>query len=307
MTPFERDGKGMEEYRIFFPESNRFPELQLRLCGFENCVPGHSFGPAVRGIYLIHVVLSGTGIFMVDQQTYQLREGDGFLIVPESQTFYKADEKDPWSYCWVGFQGERAEEVIRDMGLGRDSMVFHSNRAKELRDIVQEMFMSSEHTRTDLYLNQSLLYRYFSILLDDMEVRFGSRTGRNKIVSQAVQHIEECYSDPSVRVAEIAKNVNVERGYLYALFMKHLGLSPQEYLLKFRLTKATDLLNHTDYPIDKIASDCGYQDPVTFSKAFRKMFGAPPGKYRKLSREWMKDSKEHFDSLLNEERKVNKN
>ena len=199
------------------------------------------------------------------------------------------------------------EEVIRDMGLGRDSMVFHSNRAKELRDIVQEMFMSSEHTRTDLYLNQSLLYRYFSILLDDMEVRFGSRTGRNKIVSEAVQHIEKCYSDPSVRVAEIAKSVNVERGYLYALFMKHLGLSPQEYLLKFRLTKATDLLNHTDYPIDKIASDCGYQDPVTFSKAFRKMFGAPPGKYRKLSREWMKDSKEHFDSLLNEERKVNKN
>ena len=163
--------------------------------------------------------------------------------------------------------------------------------------------MSRENTRSKMYLNQGLLYRYFSLLLDDMEVRFGSNTGRNRIVSQAVRHIEECYSDPSVRVAQIARSVNVERGYLYSLFMKHLGLSPQEYLLKFRLTKATDMLNHTDFPIEKIASDCGYQDPVTFSKAFRKMFGAPPGRYRRLSREWMTDSTEHFDRILSEERK----
>lgn len=294
-TPQKEYGE-LEDYRLFYPESNRFPELSLRHCGYEKCEPGHSFGPAVRGTYLIHVILEGSGSFMVNQQTYRLGKGDGFLILPELQTFYKADEKDPWTYCWIAFEGTAAEEVVHDMGLGRESPVFHSSRPQEIQEIVRDMFLNREMSRAMQYLNQSLLYRCFSILLDDIEVTIGSPTGRNKIVSEAVQYIEDCYSDPSVKVAQIAKNVNVERGYLYSLFMKYLGLSPQEYLLKFRLTKATDLLDHTDLPIDKISGNCGYQDPVTFSKAFRKMFGMPPGKYRKDSRERMKMTTQQYDA-----------
>jgi AraC family transcriptional regulator of arabinose operon len=294
--PVEQDIPALEDYRLFFPETDRFPELRLRHCGYEKCAPGHSFGPAVRGSFLIHIVLEGRGSYMVNQQTYRLGAGDGFLILPELQTFYKADDDDPWTYVWIGFEGRSAEDVIHDMGLGRESLVFHSSRPQDLRSIVREMFLNREPSRANLYRNQSLLLHFFSILLSDMEVMIGSPTGRNRIVSQAVQYIEDCYGDSSVKVAQIAKNVNVERGYLYSLFMKHLGLSPQEYLLKFRLTKATDLLNHTDLPIDKIASGCGYQDPVTFSKAFRKMFGMPPGKYRKVSRERMRISAQQYDS-----------
>lgn len=277
----------MENYRVFYSESNRFPELSLRLCGYEECAPAHSFGPAVRGIYLFHIILGGKGLFMYNQQTYHLSTGDGFLIVPGMQSFYKADDEDPWTYFWVGFEGNSADDVIHDLGLGKDSMVFHSSRPDVLRDVVLELLANREQTRAKQYLNQSLLYRFLSVLLDDMELKIGAKSGTNRIVSKAVQYIEDSYADPSVRVAEIAKHVNVERGYLYSLFVKHLGLAPQEYLLKFRLTKATDLLNHTDFAIDKVAAMCGYQDPVTFSKAFRKMFEVPPGKYRKQSRERM--------------------
>ena len=285
----------MENYRVFYSESDRFPELSLRLCGFEKCAPGHSFGPAVRGIYLFHIILEGKGSFMVNQQTYHLGAGDGFLILPGLQTFYKADNENPWTYCWIGFDGDSAGNVIRDLGLDKDSLVFHSNRPDALRNIINELFLNREQTRAKQYLNQSLLFRFLSVLLEDMEMKIGASTGRNRIVTQAVEYIENCYGDPSVRVAEIAKYVNVERGYLYTLFMKYIGLSPQEYLLKFRLTKATDLLNHTDLAIDKVAAKCGYQDPVTFSKAFRKMFDAPPGKYRRQSREAMADSIENYE------------
>ena len=290
-----KGGKGMENFRLYFPDSGRFPDLQLRHCGYERCESGHSYGPAVRGTHLIHIILDGCGSFMANQQTWHLHKGGGFLILPDQQTFYKADEKDPWTYFWIGFDGKYADEVVHDLGLGRESLVFHSSRPDLLKEVVRGMLTNREINRAAQYMNQSLLLRFFSLLLDDMEVTIGSPTGQNRIVSQAVQYIEDCYSDPSVRVTQIAKMVNVERGYLYALFMKHLGLSPQEYLLKFRLTKATDLLNHTDTPIDKISADCGYQDPVTFSKAFRKMFGMPPGKYRKFSLEQMRIVTQQFD------------
>ena len=297
-----RGENNMEDFILFYPETTRFPDLQLRHIGYENCVPGHSYGPAVRSVYLMHIILRGKGTFMANQQSWHLGEGDGFLILPEMQTFYKADERDPWTYFWVAFLGTGAEDVIHDLGLARDSLVFHSSRPSVLLDVVGEMFENRDMTRAKQYMNRSLLYRFFSMLLDDVEVKIGSHTQRNRIVSEAVRYIENSYGDPSIRVTEIAKTVNVERGYLYTLFMKNLGLSPQEYLLKFRLTKATDLLNHTELSIDKIALECGYQDPATFSKAFRKMFGIPPGRFRKRIREQMKTIPDRYETAERNEK-----
>ncbi len=274
----------MDNYIHFFPESGRSAELQLRHVGVEKCIPGHSYGPAVRDTYIIHIVLGGHGIFMFDQQTYHLGAGDGFLIEPGIQTFYRADDNDPWSYAWIAFRGSRCPEIIKEIGLSKESLTFHSNRSVELGNIVLSILMHKSGSKFDYYMNQSHVFRFFAVLMSDLEVKIGTNFGRNKIVSRAVRYIEENYSDPSIKVAQIAKQVNVERGYLYSLFMKYLNLSPQEYLMKFRLTKATDLLNHTELPVDKLALSCGYQDPVTFSKAFKKMFNVPPSRYRVMSR-----------------------
>lgn len=77
----------------------------IYFCGHEHCQPGHSFGPAVRPHYLIHVVLSGKGIFKHQGHTYSLKSGDSFLIKPMDSTYYEADRNNPWEYAWIGFNG----------------------------------------------------------------------------------------------------------------------------------------------------------------------------------------------------------
>ncbi len=280
-------GELMDNCILFFPESTRFEELQLRHCGLERCKPGHSYGPAARDTYIIHIVLGGKGIFLFDQQTYHLGEGDGFLIEPGIQTFYRADDKDPWTYAWIGFIGSRCPEIVRRLGLSKESLTFHSSRSRELAGLVLSMLTHKTDTQYDFFMNYSHLLRFMAILAKDMEVKIGDHSGRNMTVSRAIRYIEENYADAGIRVVDIAKEVNVERGHLYTLFMKHLHLSPQDYLMKFRLTKATDLLNLTDYSIDQVAVNCGYQDSVTFSKAFKRMYHVPPSRYRTFSRENM--------------------
>ena len=51
-------------------------------CGWEQCEAGHSFGPTVRGFYLIHYVLSGRGIFSAHGTDFSLRKGQMFIIHP---------------------------------------------------------------------------------------------------------------------------------------------------------------------------------------------------------------------------------
>ena len=48
--------------------------------GYEECEPGHSYGPGLRKSYMIHYVTQGKGIFKVEGKTYSLQRGDLFFI-----------------------------------------------------------------------------------------------------------------------------------------------------------------------------------------------------------------------------------
>ena len=81
-------------------------------------------------------------------------------------------------------------------------------------------------------------------------------------------------------MGDVARYVALNRSYLFTLFRRVLDISPQEYLARFRLTRAQEQLILTDASVTNIAVSCGYQDPQVFSKAFKQQFGITPVKYR---------------------------
>ncbi len=73
----------------------------------------------------------------------------------------------------------------------------------------------------------------------------------------------------------------INRSYLYTLFKNAMGMSPQQFLTTFRITKAAELLQTTDLPVESIALSCGYLDPLVFTKSFKQMKKMSPSSYRK--------------------------
>ena len=63
----------------------------------------------------------------------------------------------------------------------------------------------------------------------------------------------------------MADYVCINRSYLYTLFQNYLGMSPQQFLTTFRITKARELLESTNYPIESIALSCGYSDCLLYT------------------------------------------
>ena len=57
-------------------------ELSIFNCGHEYCKPGHTWGPGVRDHYLIHLVVSGRGVFEVGGKTFAVAPGDLFFAKP---------------------------------------------------------------------------------------------------------------------------------------------------------------------------------------------------------------------------------
>ena len=78
-------------------------ELSIFNCGIERCAPGQTWGPGIRDHYLIHLVLSGKGVFEVGGRTWEVSQGQLFFARPSQLIRYTADEQQPWEYSWVGF------------------------------------------------------------------------------------------------------------------------------------------------------------------------------------------------------------
>ena len=67
---------------------------------------------------------------------------------------------------------------------------------------------------------------------------------------------------------------------LYRIFQRNFGLSPHNYINKIRLEKASVLLEHSDRAVAEIAESVGFEDPIYFSKLFKKTYQRSPQKYR---------------------------
>lgn len=70
--------------------------------------------------------------------------------------------------------------------------------------------------------------------------------------------------------------------------MEEYKVSPQRYLISFRLNTAVNLLETTKMNITEISYSCGFKDTPTFYKHFKKQFNITPVQYRKSNIDYIK-------------------
>lgn len=296
-------------YKLLF-NTEESDDLYVYCCGLSQTEPGHSFGPALKPHFMIHYILSGKGSFSFGGKKYPLTENYGFLIVPDELAYYVADKEDPWTYVWIGFGGRRAEEIVSQLGLSLQQPVFKSDKSKDIYDLVKDMMDHNTFSVEDALRRNGLLSLFLSVIASGLSVSPKSDSGSaNDYVNRAQAYVRSNYCNP-IKVTDIADYVCINRSYLYTLFQNALGMSPQQYLSRYRIAKAEELLQLTSLPVESIAISCGYSDPIVFSKAFRQEKGVSPSAYRKsLPTGDNAGSKEHLQQVeqLIEERHLESN
>ena len=74
-----------ENYHCLGILNNDNVDFRLVYCGYENCEPGHRFGPNKRAAYVLHVITGGKGKLEIGGEVFHLAEGDAFLLKPEEE------------------------------------------------------------------------------------------------------------------------------------------------------------------------------------------------------------------------------
>ncbi|PQP81538.1 AraC family transcriptional regulator [Paenibacillus sp. PCH8] len=92
-------------------------------------------------------------------------------------------------------------------------------------------------------------------------------------------YIQEYY-DQNLTIASLAEQNNVNRNRLSYVFRRHAGMGPAEYILKYRINMAQQMLLASDASVQHIADTVGIADPFYFSRVFKKQMGMSPTEYR---------------------------
>lgn len=87
--------------------------------------------------------------------------------------------------------------------------------------------------------------------------------------------------DSSVRVSDLAAEVNLSPSHFARAFTIRLGLSPYTFIMKLRIERASELLLASDKSLAEIAFNCGLADQAHFSRLFRRFFGTTPSRWRR--------------------------
>lgn len=135
-----------------------------------------------------------------------------------------------------------------------------------------------------LYLKRCEFYEdlitYLSDTIRDYMEEINSLNKYNSIVKNSIYYIQTHYQNPALSLSEIAKNLYVTNGYLSRTFKKETNYTITEYITKYRIKVAFQLLKSREFTkVSDIAESVGYTDSLYFSKLFKKETGISPSKY----------------------------
>lgn len=274
--------KRNRHYRCLEYDHDQNGDICLIACGIERCDPGITFGPELRDCYHLHAVLSGTGTLYAGGRVFHPHAGQLFLLKDNETVQYTADQNDPWRYCWVTYSGTYAKKLSEDIGFtdgeycldcGIDACLFY--------ELVMKMHEKPQMNYINDLRRRGILLEYLSLA---MEATAASTSGHKYeystevYIQRAQALIRQNYA--TIRVSDVIEYVGFTRSYFTTVFKKSVGLSPQEYIIKYRLEQSCHLLTHTDLPVQRIAAKVGYSDQLTYSKLFKRHYGISPAKYR---------------------------
>ena len=259
-------------------------ECQLREEGFvmssHHC---HSF-------FEIYYVDRGNCRFLVENNIYDLRQGD-FLLIPPDVLHYTRYLDGPCKKYGIYFRSDDiSPQVSAAMPGGssffQETRIFqlpdaHHYQAELLLDrMLTEEKIEDSRTEAMLYLQLQELLLFCSrncSFLQDIPANI--RTTDRQIVL-AARYISDHYMEP-ISAADIASAAGFSPNYLSKRFREAAGIGVHEYLMFVRLQHAALDLVSTNDSITEIALRSGFSDSNYFKDAFKKKYGITPSAYRK--------------------------
>ena len=245
---------------------------------------GHSVRrPKGRKDYQLIYLTMGQGQFFLNNTWQTVQAGQLVLFQPNEAQFYTYPAHTPVQGKWIHFSGSEAGAILNQSGLIAAGPLMDIGESREILGLWDRLILENQQALPcrDL-LSQALLFELISLLGRQLIIcrDAGAYHARKKIMQIAAsmhKNFTQCQS-----LDDYAAQCGMSKYHFSHLFRTCIGKSPYAYLTSIRMEQAKLLLDGSELSIGEVARECGYDNPLYFSRAFSSHVGCSPSHYRML-------------------------
>ena len=241
-----------------------------------------TYRPRGRLDYQIIYVASGKAHFYFNGVEHIISAGNMVIYRPKEEQRYYYYAADHTQVYWVHFTGGNVKNILRKYGIADHMRVLYTGTSLEYKQLFEQMIHELTLCKDDY---EELLVGYLQHLLILIHRSINNKPREKTLLlvssmDTAVRYFHENYNK-QICIEEYAAKQHISVSWFIRNFKEYTDVTPTQYLLSLRISNAQTLLETTNYNVTEISEIVGYNNPLYFSRLFKKQVGMSPSDFRK--------------------------
>jgi len=235
--------------------------------------------PLRSSVYRLYIVTNGTAQLKTPDGEFSLVAGSLFLIFPGC--FHEIYGNNSFRYAYISFSGECVRQILQDLAIQKNSPVY--DPFDGLLDFWLTSISKVNPVNANVLTESVLLYTLS--LINTRNILVPPVPDDNRLYHMLIDYIDNNYTLSDLSLSKISSVFSYSEKYLSHIFKKNNTVGFSAYVQNLRINYAIELLKSKHHSVAGVAGICGYNDPLYFSKVFKKKTGLSPKEYIKTINE----------------------
>lgn len=238
----------------------------------------------VPQLILIYCV-EGEGWVRADGAAGRIRPGQVLVVPPNLPHSYGADSDAPWSIYWIHIAGPKANVLLRLFELALPIGMLFPGQDPALPLLFERIIhlLGQGYSADDLRMSALVLHQIAAHLIANRYRQQGGEDSHDNKIKLVMERMNRSL-DQSLTLKELAGSVSLSESHFSFVFKKRTGFPPLDYFMRLKMQRACFLLDTTNLPVKVVAAHLGFDDPLYFSRCFRRIHNCSPAQYKTIQK-----------------------
>lgn len=230
--------------------------------------------------YIFIYCTEGEGWLKINGQRLRILPNQYFMLSKNTAHSYGADIENPWSIYWMHFNGTAVPSLFTRYSLNSIRAVpipYNNILIKQFDQIFT--ILKSNYIEPQMEHANILGLNFISFFIYYNYSQLTTSNEQGSLIDMIIDFLDKNIDKP-LKSEEITNEFNYSPSYVFTIFKKRTGYSLIHFFNLKKVQKACEYIKYSDLNIKEISNKVGFQDPLYFSRLFKKHMGVSPRSYR---------------------------